>query len=156
MTSHNTLPSVMLQAGIFQEEMVNFRTGSSCIAIIALWLSRPEVLSVRYGHQHNAGFQNRRDIAGLLSIFSYLLLSAAIVCLRPVCGCVPTWRVGMLLCHTTRSWCVAYTVPLFLAQLCSAQWPVEGAVTFLSLKPSAWPLVWSIRTMNSSEQKICW
>lgn len=51
--------------------------------------------------------------------------SVAIVCLRPVCGCVLAWRVGMILCHTARSWYAAYIVPLFLAWLCLPQWPAD-------------------------------
>lgn len=124
MSCHGASFSAMLQAGILQEEVVNFKTESSCRAMIVLWLSRPEVLPVRRGCQHNTGFQNTRHIVESFSSLSYLLSSAATACLRPVCECVLAWRVGMLSCHTAWSWS-AYTVSLFRAWLFLAQWPVD-------------------------------
>lgn len=145
MTSHSTLPSAMLQAGRDGQ----FQDWKLMPCHYSLQLCSPKVLPLQ---------NNRRTVELFCNwvFFTYLLLSAATVCLRPVCVCVLAWRVGMLLCHTTWSWCATYVVPLFLAWLRLAQWPadlVEAEETFPSLKPSAWSLVWSTRTMNLSEQK---
>lgn len=121
MTSHNTLPSAMIQAGILQEEMVNFRTGSLCRAVIALRVSRPEVLPIQRDHPAQCRLLKQETPCGVVEQFFISPLVCSHSSPQACLWMCAARRVSMLLW----SWCAAYILPLLLARLCLAQQPAD-------------------------------